>query len=97
MLVLYGVCSPSGATIIPPFFYNGNVVLVDDREERAGVKFNDMDLIGIPVRITVGKKIGEGIAEIKLRNEEETRECKIENVVDEVKNIIKELEDRIIR
>lgn len=71
--------------------------LIDDRAERAGVKFNDMDLIGIPVRITVGKKIGEGIVEIKLRNEEETRECKIENVIEEVKNIIEELTNKVYK
>ncbi|MBR4874297.1 MAG: proline--tRNA ligase [Clostridia bacterium] len=48
----------------------GIEVLIDDREERAGVKFKDADLIGIPVRITVGKKASEGICEFKLRNEE---------------------------
>lgn len=43
-------------------------VLLDDRDERAGVKFNDMDLIGIPYRITVGKKASEGIVELKSRD-----------------------------
>ncbi len=62
--------------------------LIDDRNERAGVKFNDIDLIGIPIRITVGKKINEDLVEIKLRKEKDTRELKIENVVNEVKNII---------
>jgi prolyl-tRNA synthetase len=42
-------------------------VLIDDRPERAGVKFKDADLIGIPVRITVGKGISEGNVEIKVR------------------------------
>ena len=37
--------------------------LIDDREERAGVKFNDIDLIGIPIRITIGKKIKVEITE----------------------------------
>lgn len=45
-------------------------VLVDDRDERAGVKFNDADLIGIPVRITVGKLAKDGNVEYKLRREE---------------------------
>ena len=65
--------------------------LIDDRTERAGVKFNDMDLIGIPVRITIGKKINDNIVEVKLRNEEESKECKSEDIVNEVQNIIKEL------
>ncbi len=46
----------------------GVEVIVDDREERPGVKFKDADLLGIPVRITVGKKAGEGIVEYKLRS-----------------------------
>lgn len=46
--------------------------LIDDRNERPGVKFKDADLIGIPVRITVGKRAGEGIVEYKLRTEKES-------------------------
>ena len=42
-------------------------VLFDDRTERAGVKFADSDLIGLPIRITVGKKASEGIVEVKIR------------------------------
>ncbi|NLK72979.1 MAG: proline--tRNA ligase [Clostridiales bacterium] len=49
----------------------GLEVLMDDRDERAGVKFKDADLIGIPVRITVGKKASEGKVEYKLRKESE--------------------------
>ena len=45
----------------------GVEVLMDDRNERVGVKFKDLDLIGIPIRITVGKKISEGNVEFKLR------------------------------
>ncbi|WP_440895348.1 proline--tRNA ligase [Amphibacillus sp. Q70] len=53
----------------------GYDVLYDDRDERAGVKFADSDLIGIPYRITVGKKANEGIVECKVRqsNEQEER------------------------
>ena len=47
----------------------GVEVMVDDRDERPGVKFNDADLIGIPIRITVGKFAGEGKVEYKLRRE----------------------------
>ena len=46
---------------------------MDDRNERAGVKFKDSELIGIPMRITVGKKINEGAVEFKLRTEEDMK------------------------
>ena len=49
-------------------------VLFDDRTERAGVKFADSDLIGLPIRITVGKKANEGIVEVKVRKTGEMRE-----------------------
>lgn len=49
----------------------GVEVMLDDRDERPGVKFKDADLIGIPIRITVGKKAGEGIVEYKLRKDKD--------------------------
>jgi prolyl-tRNA synthetase len=49
-------------------------VLFDDRDERAGVKFNDADLIGCPVRVTVGEKaLKEGMVEFKPRKEKENK------------------------
>lgn len=48
----------------------GVEALLDDRNERAGVKFKDSELMGIPMRVTVGKKIGDGEVEFKLRNGE---------------------------
>jgi prolyl-tRNA synthetase len=42
-------------------------VLLDDRDERAGVKFKDADLVGIPFRVTVGKKAADGIVEVVTR------------------------------
>lgn len=63
-------------------------VLLDDREERPGVKFNDMDLIGVPVRITVGKKVNEGMVEIKKRNSEEVTLCAIDEVVATIQHMI---------
>ena len=62
--------------------------LLDDRNERPGVKFNDMDLIGIPIRLTIGKKIEENIIEIKLRKENQSKECKIENILKEIEHIL---------
>lgn len=63
----------------------GVEVLMDDRNERVGVKFKDSDLIGIPMRITVGKKISEGKVEFKLRTNSENEIISIEDVVDRVK------------
>ena len=63
-------------------------VLYDDRNERAGVKFNDADLIGIPVRITVGKKFGEGIIEFKERKSDEILEMSIEDAINKAKEIV---------
>lgn len=57
-------------------------VLLDDRAERAGVKFADADLIGLPVRVTVGKKASEGVVEVKFRQTGETFEWKKEEVID---------------
>ncbi|MDM5246975.1 MULTISPECIES: proline--tRNA ligase [unclassified Lysinibacillus] len=57
-------------------------VLLDDRAERVGVKFADADLIGLPVRVTVGKKATEGIVEVKFRQTGETFEWKKEEVID---------------
>lgn len=56
---------------------DGVEVILDDRNVRAGVKFKDMDLIGIPKRIVVGKKAGEGIVELKYRNSSEVEEINI--------------------
>lgn len=64
--------------------------ILDDREERPGIKFNDMELIGIPIRITVGKKVNGGLVEFKLRNEQESQDIEIANIVDYIKNYIKE-------
>jgi len=57
-------------------------VLYDDRDERAGVKFKDADLIGIPFRIALGKKgLAEGVVELKLRRGTEVRKIKIDEIV----------------
>ena len=66
----------------------GISTLLDDRDERAGVKFNDMDLIGIPIRITVGKRFNENIVEFKLRGEKERKEIITNSVLEEIKKII---------
>ena len=66
---------------------NNISVIYDNRNERLGVKFKDMDLIGIPLRITVGKKAVEDIVEFKLRGNNEIEELNISNVIDKIKNM----------
>ncbi len=66
----------------------GIEVLLDDRNERAGVKFKDADLIGIPVRIVVGKKCGEGVVEYKERTAENAVEKNIDDAVNDVVEFI---------
>lgn len=67
----------------------GIEVLIDDRAERAGVKFKDADLIGIPVRVVVGKKCGEGIVEYKERTAESATEKTVEEAVKDVVEFVK--------
>ena len=69
---------------------SGIDTILDDREERAGVKFKDADLIGIPVRIVVGKKCGEGIVEYKLRKDESAVEYTVEEATNNAIKYISE-------
>ena len=61
---------------------SGYEVLVDDRNERAGVKFSDSDLIGLPIRVTVGKKAAEGIVEVKIKATGDTIEVHADNLLE---------------
>ena len=60
----------------------GYEVLVDDRNERVGVKFSDSDLIGLPIRVTVGKKAAEGIVEVKIKASGDTIEVHADNLIE---------------
>ncbi len=63
----------------------GVEVVLDDRNERPGVKFKDADLIGFPLRLTIGKKsVTEGLIEFKLRTEKEAVDVALDGVVDRV-------------
>jgi prolyl-tRNA synthetase len=69
----------------------GIEVLYDDRDERAGVKFNDADLIGIPLRLTVGGKgLKSGLLELKIRRTGETREIALDNLLAGIQSTIAE-------
>jgi prolyl-tRNA synthetase len=59
-------------------------VLLDDREERAGVKFKDADLIGIPYRIVIGKKAADGLVELFDRRTKQTEDVKLKDAVERV-------------
>lgn len=74
---LYAACKEAGID-----------VLLDDRNERPGVKFKDMELIGIPVRITVGRGISEGVVELRERNATENVNVSIQEVVARVKELL---------
>ncbi len=75
----------------------GIEVLYDDRNERAGVKFNDADLLGIPIRLTLGAKgLAAGAAEMKLRRNGESGELPLGRLADEVQGII-DAETALIR
>ncbi|MDG0821259.1 MAG: proline--tRNA ligase [Staphylococcus equorum] len=62
-------------------------VLYDDRKERAGVKFNDADLIGLPIRIVVGKNAAEGIVEVKRRDTGDSEDVHIDNLINYVNEL----------
>lgn len=66
----------------------GVEVLLDDRKERPGVKFKDADLLGIPVRITVGKFAGEGKVEYKLRRDADKQEMSVEDAISNAIEIV---------
>jgi prolyl-tRNA synthetase len=60
--------------------------LLDDRDERAGVKFKDADLIGIPYRITLGKKVAEGVVELFERATKTSEDVKLSDIVARVQS-----------
>lgn len=63
-------------------------VLMDDRQERPGVKFADSDLIGLPIRITIGKKAAEGIVEVKVRRSGEMQEVHKDHLMETIMKLI---------
>ena len=65
----------------------GLEVLLDDRDERAGVKFKDADLIGIPYRITVGKKIADGLVELFERKGRTSEDVKLNEIVSRIQKL----------
>ena len=71
-------------------------VLLDDREARAGVKFNDADLIGIPLRVTVGARgLKQGNVEIKRRADAEPTAVPTADAVAETRKILSQMKERL--
>jgi prolyl-tRNA synthetase len=62
-------------------------VLLDDRDERAGVKFKDADLIGVPYRITLGKKLADGMVELFERSTKTSADVKLSEIVSRVQSL----------
>ena len=61
--------------------------LLDDRDERAGVKFKDADLIGIPYRVTIGKKASDGVVELFARATKTSEDVKLSDIVPRVQKL----------
>lgn len=78
-----------GQEIYENLLKKGIDVLLDDRKERAGVKFNDRDLIGIPFRLTVGKKADENIVEYSTRREMENHDLPVAQALKEIEMRVK--------
>ena len=76
-------------TVEQQLIKEGFSVLVDDRKQRPGVKFAESDLLGIPVRIVIGKKAADNIVEVKLRNQSEAIEVAQNDLVDTINILLK--------
>ena len=77
----------AGDKVYQDLQHAGLEVLLDDRDERAGVKFKDADLIGIPYRISLGKKLADGIVELFDRRTKQSEDVKLSEIVSKVRNL----------
>ena len=77
----------AGEKLYKELFDAGLEVLLDDREERAGVKFKDADLIGIPYRVTVGKKIADGAVELFDRRAKQSEDVSLDEIASRVQTL----------
>ena len=78
-----------GETAQELFNENGIEVVLDDRNERAGFKFKDSDLLGFPLKIVIGKGSLDGVVELKERKSGESIEIKEESVLEYIQNFMK--------
>jgi prolyl-tRNA synthetase len=64
-------------------------VLLDDRDERPGVKFKDADLVGIPFRVNVGKKVTEGMVELVPRSTHQIHDANIRDIAGHLEKLLR--------
>ena len=74
-----------GEEIYKSFKAEGIEVLFDDRKERAGVKFKDAELIGIPLRVNVGRDASESLVEFKLRSGGDAESVHVDDLLEKIK------------
>ncbi|NLY36958.1 MAG: hypothetical protein GX046_06965 [Tissierellia bacterium] len=79
----------AGEKLYTELMKTGLYVCIDDRDERIGVKFNDMELIGVYARITVGRDIDKGLVELKLSDEGEKRLVALEEILPLIESIFR--------
>jgi prolyl-tRNA synthetase len=76
----------------------GVEVIIDDRNARGGVKFKDADLLGIPIRVTIGKKsLAEGQVEFKLRSEPDRSTLPIDTAAKQVAEMVRDMKAKLER
>lgn len=80
----------TGNTLYDQLRRKGIDTILDDRDQRPGVKFKDMDLIGIPIRITIGRALKDGCVECKMRTESASTLVRVEDAADTVQKKIRE-------
>ena len=86
----------AGQTLYAELKQRGVDVLLDDRDDRAGVKFKDMELIGIPIQVVVGKGLVEGVVEVGLRGA--ARESvAVAAAADTVANLVRQEKSKLAR
>jgi prolyl-tRNA synthetase len=100
LVLLRGKGTPQAEETAEKLYANlqtaGIEVLYDDRDESPGVKFNDADLIGLPVRLTVSERaLGQGGAEMKLRREQEKVIVPLDETVARLQSVIQSMQDEI--
>ncbi len=89
---LHGESMDVACAVYTGLLDKGIDVLLDDRDERPGVKFKDCDLIGIPLRVTIGERnLKEGLVEIKLRSEKTAEKIPKENIIEKVVEYVQKL------
>lgn len=90
--VTHGPSAETAESVYTGLKKRGVDVLYDDRDVRAGFKFKDADLIGVPIRVTIGEKsLAKGVVEVKLRNQPQPEEIPLDKAVEKVGELVQSL------